>query len=98
MALDTDSPISATLLELLRCPETHQKLTLATPNLLAKVLSEKLRNRAGQPVDAPLDAGLLREDGAALYPIRGGIPIMLIDESIPLPSGFVASPGDKPLV
>jgi|SoiMethySBSTD1v2_1073268.scaffolds.fasta_scaffold2163987_2 uncharacterized protein YbaR (Trm112 family) len=98
MASDIDSPISPTLLELLRCPETHQTLSLAASTLLSRVTSEKLCNRAGQPVDAPLEAGLLREDGAVLYPIRDGIPIMLIDESIPLPAGFAGPMRDKPLV
>ncbi len=31
-----------------------------------------------------IDGGLVREDGKCLYPIRGNIPIMLIDEAIPL--------------
>jgi uncharacterized protein YbaR (Trm112 family) len=84
MASDTEPPISPALLALLRCPETGQRLAFASPEVLARVFSEKLRNRAGQALDTPLEAALLREDGAALYLIRRGIPIMLIEESIPL--------------
>ena len=41
------------------------------------------------PADAPanetLTGGLIREDGKFLYPVRNGIPIMLIEERIPIP-------------
>ena len=31
-----------------------------------------------------IEAGLVREDGRILYPVRDDIPVMLIDEAIPL--------------
>jgi uncharacterized protein YbaR (Trm112 family) len=43
-----------------------------------------LRNRAGKPVNGKFDGGLLRQDGKVLYPIRNRIPIMLVEEAIPL--------------
>ena len=74
------------LLEILRCPETHQKLSLASPELIARLNSQiaarQIRTRAGTIIEAPLEAGLLRQDGAILYPIRGKLPIMLIDEGV----------------
>ena len=70
------------------CPETKQRVHLADPTLIAslndRISSGKARNRAGQPVAEKIEAGLLREDGKFLYPIRRNIPIMLIDEAIPL--------------
>ena len=45
-----------------------------------------MTNRGGETVSAPLVEALVREDGTALYPVRDDIPIMLIDESIPLPT------------
>ena len=84
-----DSAISGTiapeLVELLRCPETHQRLTVAPRELLAWIEKEKLRNRAGAVVEEPVSGGLIREDGTLLYLIRDGIPIMLIDEAVPIP-------------
>ena len=65
--------IDTALLALLRCPLTMQPLRIAPPELLARL-----------PV--PLDAGLVREDGAVVYPIRGGIPVMLAEEAIAVPS------------
>jgi len=74
------------LLEILRCPETHQKLSLAPSELITRLNSQissgQLRNRAGKLVEQPLEGGLLREDGAILYPVRGELPIMLIDEGV----------------
>ena len=74
------------LLEILRCPETHQKLSLAPADLIAKLNSQisarQIRNHAGKLVEQPLEGGLVREDGAVLYPIRGKLPVLLIDEGV----------------
>ena len=81
--------LTAELLQILRCPETHQKLTQADATLVTKINSaisgKTIRNRGGQPVADNIDGGLVREDGKFLYPIRSNIPVMLIDEAIPLP-------------
>jgi uncharacterized protein YbaR (Trm112 family) len=80
--------ISPELLEILVCPETHQRLSLAPPDLLARLAERqaagKLKNRAGDVVTHPVQAALAREDGAFAYLILEGIPIMLVDEAIPL--------------
>lgn len=76
------------LIEILCCPETKQDVALASQELVDKlnVLVEKgeLRNRAGEAVGEKMEAGLLRIDGKFLYAVREDIPIMLIDEAIPL--------------
>ena len=38
----------------------------------------------GAAVERTLEAGLVREDGLIVYPIRDGIPVLLIDEGIRL--------------
>jgi uncharacterized protein len=76
------------LLEILVCPENKTPVTLAGDDVLSKVNAAieagALKNRGGELVDAKIDGGLIREDNAYLYPIRDDIPIMLIDEAIPL--------------
>ena len=80
--------ISQDLLDILICPETHQPLTLADGEVLdrlnRRIREGALRNRGGDPVERELTAGLVREDGAVLYPIEDDIPVMLIEESIEL--------------
>ena len=76
--------LSAELLSILRCPETRQPLRLAPQDVLARIAREQLCNRSGRPVALPLDGGLLREDEALLFPVRSGIPVLLIEEAIPL--------------
>ena len=76
------------LLKILCCPETHQPLTVAAPDAIEtlnrRIQASEVRNRGGQPVKDKIDGGLVRQDGKFLYAIRNNIPIMLIDEAIPL--------------
>ena len=80
--------IDEKLLEIICCPETRQGLSFAEDSLIERLneLIDKgaLLNRSKQPVKERIDSGLVREDGMYLYPIIGDIPILLIDESIPL--------------
>jgi uncharacterized protein YbaR (Trm112 family) len=80
--------INPDLLEILRCPDNRQRLALADPSLVAslneRIAKGEISNRGGNCVIQQLDAGLVREDGAFLYPVRRNIPIMLIDEAIGL--------------
>ena len=79
--------IDKDLLEILVCPESHQKLELLSDAELAKV-NEKIRgsgvqDKSGTAVTDELDGGLLCEDRSLLYKIVDGIPVLLIDEAIP---------------
>ena len=80
--------IDAELLKILCCPETRQPLTLADAALVQRlneqIAAGQLRNRAGKPVTRKCDGGLLRKDGQFIYPVCESIPILLIDEAIPL--------------
>ena len=78
--------ISPDLLSILCCPETHQPVRVAPPEVLERIWCEKLPDRRGIAPAAPLEGGLLREDGELLYPVRADIPIMLSEEAIPLPA------------
>jgi uncharacterized protein len=74
------------LLEILVCPETKQPLREADSALLgrinAAIAKGSLKNRAGEAVKDSVDGALVRQDQKYLYPVREGIPIMLIDEAI----------------
>ena len=76
------------LLAILCCPETKQAVVLADDVLIQKVngVIERgaLKNRAEKLVTERLDGGLIRSDNQILYPVREDIPVMLIDEGIPL--------------
>ena len=76
------------LLDILVCPETKQPLRLADEALLARVnaaiSSGTMSNRGGQTVSEAVSEGLVRDDGKYLYPVRDDIPVMLIDEALPL--------------
>ena len=82
MAVDKD------LLAILCCPETKQAVTLADAPLIQRlneaIQNRRLQNKGKQAVTDPVEGGLLRADGKMLYPIRENIPVMLIEEGIPL--------------
>jgi uncharacterized protein YbaR (Trm112 family) len=76
------------LLAILCCPETKLDVSMADETLIVKlndaVSRGVLKNRAQKPVTELLDGGLVRSDRKVLYPIREDIPVMLIEEGIPL--------------
>ena len=86
------------LLDILVCPETKQPVVLADRALVerlnAAIGEGAVVNRGGDPVEERIDEGLVREDRAFLYPVRDGIPIMLIDEAISLKHLPSAESGD----
>ena len=79
--------INEELMKILRCPETKQEFDYIEGAVISRIndaIKEGiLKNRGDQAIQAPIEAGLLRKDRQYLYPIMGGIPIMLIDEAIP---------------
>lgn len=80
--------IDQELLNILVCPEDKTPVQVAD-NALVERLNERidqgtLKNRKGETVDARIEGGLVREDKAYLYIVRDEIPIMLMDEAVPL--------------
>ncbi|GBL39938.1 MAG: Trm112 family protein [Nitrospiraceae bacterium] len=80
--------IDKDLLAILCCPDTKQDVSLADEALIATlneaVRRGQLKNKANKLVTEPLDGGLIRSDRTMLYPIRENIPVILIEEGIPL--------------
>ena len=76
------------LLKILVCPEDKTPVTEAEEALVSKanaaIDAKTLKNRAGNVIETKIDGALVREDRKYMYPIRDDIPIMLIDEAIPL--------------
>jgi uncharacterized protein YbaR (Trm112 family) len=76
------------LLKILACPETKEPVALAEQGLVddinRRIEKGEVSNRGGKKVENKIHGGLVRQDGAYLYPIEDDIPIMLIDEAIPL--------------
>ena len=73
---------------MLCCPETKQSLTLADAILVERlnqqIAAQKLQNRAGEFVKSKVEGGLVRADGKYVYPVLQGVPILLVEEAIPL--------------
>jgi uncharacterized protein len=88
--------IRSDLLKLLVCPESRSPLVVASSELMARVngaiANGQLKNRADRTLDCVLTGGLVRADRAVLYPIVDEIPMLLVDEGIPLDQPALASP------
>jgi len=80
--------IDQDLLEILACPETHQPLAMASAEqvdaLNKRIQAGGVKNVGGADVSETIDAGLVREDGKIVYPIRNQIPVLLVDEGLAL--------------
>ncbi len=80
--------IQQELLDLLQCPETKSPLRVANPSLIARIneaiAAGAIKNRVAETVQTPLSGGLLPQGEKVLYPIVDDLPIMLVDEAIPL--------------
>lgn len=76
------------LLDILCCPETRQDLRLAGTEELRElnlaIGRGAVRDARGRPVAEVVEDALVRVDGIRAYPVRGGIPVLLVDEALVL--------------
>lgn len=74
------------LLDIVCCPVTKLPLQLLDSAHLATlnvaISAGQLRNRAAQSLSETLSEALVTRDGRLVYPVRGGIPVLLEEESI----------------
>ena len=75
-------------LSLLRCPRTGGELRLAPAEELAEyndgVREGSLNNAAGRKITQAMEGALVSECGRWLYPVHEGIPVLLVEEAVPL--------------
>ena len=80
--------IDKDLLSILACPETRQPLKEADASVVAKlneaIAAGTCTNVGGTKVEGAIDTGLIREDGKICYPVRENIPVLLIEEGLPV--------------
>ena len=76
------------LLTFLRCPQTREPLAAAPADLVAKIngrISRRsLEDEEGERLSKKIDGALVTEGGLYAYPIRRGIPNLLVTDAIPL--------------
>jgi uncharacterized protein len=85
--------IDDALIAMLRCPETRSPLrrmdSVALSRLNAGISAKQIRNRGDQLVERLIEDGLVREDGTLAYPVWDGIPMLLVDQGIPIQKGVL---------
>ena len=74
------------LLDILCCPITRRPLKRLSADELerlnAAIASGGVRNQANSIVSEALTDALVTTDSELVYPVRGGIPVLLADECI----------------
>ena len=80
--------ITDEFLNMLRCPESRERLRRADDCVVADlnraIAAGRLCNRSGQRLTGAISGLLVRDDGRIGYPVIDGMPILLIDEAIDL--------------
>lgn len=76
------------MLSLLCTPDTREPLVEASAEILAQVNAEiekgTVKSVGGAVVSEILEEALVSKDGKKLYPVKNGIPVLLMDEAIAL--------------
>lgn len=76
------------VLDILCCPLTHMPLEKLSSEPLARlnqsIAARTVKNESKQILAESLDAALVTRDGKLAYPVRDGIPVLLIDQAIAL--------------
>lgn len=84
MTTQLDSHMLARLV----CPETHQALTLSSPELVAKLnqasTAGSLKTHTGQMIHGAIEHVLVRDDGKCAYVVIDGVPNLLAEDRIDL--------------
>jgi uncharacterized protein YbaR (Trm112 family) len=80
--------LPSSLMALLRCPATRQALEPAPQEIVdalnARIASGAQHDVGGRLVAVPIDAALMRADGALVYPVRGGVACLCAQDALPL--------------
>ncbi len=80
--------IDPQILQLVRCPISGRRLSVAGPELVERantaIRAKRLENRLGQSITEPMEGALVDEANEWLLPVRGSVITMVADELVPL--------------
>ncbi|MEI6715833.1 MAG: hypothetical protein WCO60_18940 [Verrucomicrobiota bacterium] len=77
--------LSADFVSVLRCPVTRGPLRWIPRGLWEGLEVGETGMAAFEQTVSGWEGGLMREDGEGMYPVRGGIPVLLAEEFVKIP-------------